>query len=116
MGLVAEGDLVVAALPQASGTPKLRPALLLRRMPGFGDYLACGISSQIHQAIPDFDLVLRKDHPDFAASGLFTPSVVRLGFLGILGPAQMKRKLGRLSPGTMKAVRQKLAEFLTTNS
>ena len=107
---------MVAALPQANGTAKLRPALLLRRMPGFGDYLACGISSQIHQAIPDFDLVLRSDHPDFAASGLFIPSVVRLGFLGILAPAQMKRKLGRLSPGTMKAVRQKLAEFLTTKS
>ena len=107
---------MVAALPQATGTPKLRPALLLRKMPGFGDYLACGISSQIHQAIPDFDLVLKKDHPDFASSGLFTPSVVRLSFLGILVPIQMKRKLGRLSPGTMKAVRQKLAEFLMANS
>ena len=107
---------MVAALPQASGTPKLRPALLLRKMPGFGDYLACGISSQIHQAIPDFDLVLKKDHPDFASSGLFTPSVVRLSFLGTLVPIQMKRKLGRLSPGTMKAVRQKLAEFLMANS
>ena len=116
MGLVAEGDLVVAALPQASGTPKLRPVLLLRKMPGFGDYLACGISSQTHQAIPDFDLVLTRDHPDFAASGLFTPSVVRLGFLGVLIPKQMKRKLGRLSPETMKGIRQRLAVFLMVNS
>ena len=116
MGLVAEGDVVVAALPQASGAPKLRPALLLKKMPGYGDYLACGISSQIHQTIPNFDLVLTKEHPDFAASGLIVPSVVRLGFLGILVPAQMKRKLGRLSPGTMNAIRKNLAEFLMVNS
>ncbi len=57
-----EGDVVIAALPQADGKTKLRPVLLLRQLPSpYNDYLVCGISSQIKQMISDFDeLIARK--------------------------------------------------------
>ena len=32
-----EGDVVLTPLPQANGLVKLRPAILLRQMPGFGE-------------------------------------------------------------------------------
>ena len=39
-----EGDVVLTPLPQANGLVKLRPAILLRQMPSFGDWLVCGVS------------------------------------------------------------------------
>ena len=41
-----EGDLALAPLPQADGQIKNRPVALLRRLPPFGDFLVCGISTQ----------------------------------------------------------------------
>ncbi len=38
-----EGDIVLIALPQADGQFKNRPALLLRKVPPFGDWLLRGI-------------------------------------------------------------------------
>jgi len=35
-----EGDIVLAPVPQADGRIKNRPAVLLRRLPPFGDWLA----------------------------------------------------------------------------
>jgi mRNA interferase MazF len=49
-----EGDVVLAALPQADGKSKLRPVLLLRQLlPPYNDFLVCGISTQIHQQIKE---------------------------------------------------------------
>jgi len=36
-------------MPQADGRVKDRPCIALRRMPGFGDWLVCGVSTQLHQ-------------------------------------------------------------------
>ena len=41
-----EGDLALAPLPQADGQIKNRPVVLLWRLPPFGDFLVCGISTQ----------------------------------------------------------------------
>ncbi|MGO8698948.1 MAG: hypothetical protein ACLQVY_14635 [Limisphaerales bacterium] len=35
-----EGDIVLTLLPQADGKGKYRPAVVLRRMPGFGSCAA----------------------------------------------------------------------------
>lgn len=78
--MLSEGDIIVAQLPQADGSTKLRPVLLLRQLPGFGDFLVCGISSQIHQAVDRFDIILSKDFDGFNETGLRVPSVVRLTF------------------------------------
>ena len=47
-----EGDIVLGQLQQADGRYKLRPMLLLRQFPPFGDWLVSGISSQIVNAVP----------------------------------------------------------------
>lgn len=44
-----EGHVVLTPLPQADGQIKSRPALLLRQLPPFGDFLVCGISTQIRE-------------------------------------------------------------------
>ena len=44
-----EGKIVLADLPQADGQVKARPAVVLRLMPPFNDFLLCGVSSQVRQ-------------------------------------------------------------------
>jgi mRNA interferase MazF len=43
-----EGEIILANLVQADGSFKLRPVLLLKRLPGYNDFLVCGISTQLH--------------------------------------------------------------------
>ena len=74
-----EADIILTPLPQADGILKNRPALLLRELPPFGDFLACGISTQIHQAVPEFDDVISSADVDFSLSGLIADSVLNAG-------------------------------------
>ena len=112
MATVFAGDVVVAPLAQADGGAKLRPVLLLRELPGFGDYLACGISTQTHQAIRGFDLILSPGSPEFVSAGLYAESVVRLGFVGVVPVRSMTRRLGRLSPNTLAGLQKRLANHI----
>jgi len=79
-----EGDLVLTPIPQANGQVKNRPVLVLREMPAFHDLLVCGVSSRLHQQVSGFDEVIMPSDSDFAASGLHTASLIRLGFLALL--------------------------------
>jgi len=72
---------VLTPLPQADGEAKQRPAILLRQVPPFGDWLVCGVSTQVHHEIVGFDDLIEPSHADFAGSGLKAPSLIRLGFL-----------------------------------
>ena len=61
-----EGDIVLSRIPQADGITKNRPAVLLRELPPFADFLVCGISSQLHQCVPAFDDIVTTADSDFA--------------------------------------------------
>ena len=65
-----EGDIILVPVPQSDGQAKRRPAVLLRIMPPYGDFLVCGISTQLRQQVAGFDDVVRKSDPDFSISGL----------------------------------------------
>jgi len=60
---VSEGDVALTPLPQADGRVKNRPTIALRRMPGLGDWLVCGVSTQWHQGIAGFDDPILADMP-----------------------------------------------------
>ncbi len=110
--MVSEGDIVVAELPQADGSVKLRPVLLLRKLPGFGDFLSCGISTQLHQAESGFDIILDQNLPKFGATGLRESSVVRLNFLASVPVDRMRRHLGRVSIELLSVLPSNLANHL----
>ncbi len=71
-----EGDVVLAPLPQADGQVKNRPAIVLRTMPPFGDFLVCGVSTQLQQEVAGFDDPIGPNDPDFVATGLKAPSII----------------------------------------
>lgn len=106
------GDVVLAALPQADGQRKIRPALLLCQMPTFGDWLACGISLQTRHRVDGFDEFIAEQHPDFVASGLRSASLIRLGFIGTLAESDIGGTLGRIAPDRLQRLRRNLAHHL----
>ena len=107
-----EGDVALAALIQTDGAVKNRPAIVLRKMPPFGDLLVCGISSQLRQAVPGFDDIIDTTHPDFIASGLKTASVIRLGFLAALPANQFAGAIGAISAERHKLLLTRLSDHL----
>lgn len=73
-----EGDVILAPIPQADGSVKNRPAVVLREMPRYRDLLVCGVSTQLHQRVAGFDEIISPGAADFAASGLLAESLIRL--------------------------------------
>ncbi len=92
-----EGDIALAPLPQADGQIKNRPVVLLHRLPPFGDFLVCGVSTQFHQCVVNFDEVIAPSEAEFATSGLKAASLIRLGFLAVLPEATLMGRIGSIS-------------------
>ena len=106
------GDVVLAKLPQADGSLKPRPVIILREMPPFRDLLVCGISTQLHQQVAGFDETISPSDPDFAGSGLQAPSLIRLGFLTVEPRQKILGSIGAISPERHKRLLQTLSDFL----
>jgi mRNA interferase MazF len=79
-----EKDVVLTPVPHADGSFKNRPAILLRELPPYKDFLVCGISSQLHHEVKGFDDIISPSDVDFRSSGLRVESLIRLGFLAVL--------------------------------
>lgn len=107
-----EGDVVLTPLPQSDGQIKNRPAVVLRRMPPFGDALVCGASTQLHQAVAGFDDLIEPQHDDFRASGLKAASVIRLGFLAVLPASSFIGVMGAISTERHRRLLTCLSQFL----
>ena len=58
-----ESDVILTPVPRADGKVKNRPALILREMPRYKDFLVCGISTQTHQYIENFDEIISWHQP-----------------------------------------------------
>jgi mRNA interferase MazF len=107
-----EGDVVLAPLAQADGKLKNRPAIVLCRMPPFGDLLVCGVSTQLQHAVSGFDEVIEILDADFAASGLKSASLIRLGFLSVLPTNNFVGRIGSISAGRHRGLLTRLSDFL----
>ena len=112
--MTREGQVVLLNFPYAdSSVSKLRPALILRRLPGrHDDWLVCMISSQLDQAIEHFDEVIRPEDADFMASGLKRASAVRIARLAIVDRGRFTGGLGEISAVRLAHIRSRLAAWL----
>jgi mRNA interferase MazF len=71
---VEEGAIVRVSLPESDGKVRSRPALILKKIPPHNDYLLCAVSGKLHKYVEGLDILIDKNHPDFAASNLKYPS------------------------------------------
>lgn len=111
--MMKEGDVILTPVPQADGTIKNRPAIILREMPPYKDFLVCGVSTQLHQRVQDFDEIILPSDPDFASSGLKSESLVRLGFLAVLPRSRIVGSIGSIASQRHKKLLKSLSDYLT---
>ena len=104
--------MVLTPIPQADGTIKNRPAIVLREMPRYRDLLVCGISAQLHQRVDGFDEVISPSDSDFATSGLLSESLIRLGFLAVLARKNIAGTIGAISSERRKRLLKELSDYL----
>ena len=107
-----QGDVILTPVPQADGVIKNRPAIFLREMPPYGDVLVCGVSTQLHQEVKGFDEVIQLADSDYAASGLHSASLIRLGFLAVLPRNAIIGSIGAISSERHQRLLEKLADYL----
>ena len=108
------GNVVVIQFPFADlGQTKLRPALLLGKLPGiYDDWLICMVSSQTQRCVPDFDEIVREGDADYAESGLKVASLIRLGRLAVVHGEILMGAIGRISPERLQRAKEHLAKWL----
>ncbi|MEP6465462.1 MAG: type II toxin-antitoxin system PemK/MazF family toxin [Parafilimonas sp.] len=108
------GDIVLIEMLQSDGNYKLRPALILKPLPKYNDFLVCGISTQIHQYIKDFDEILNESDFHFTKTGLNKTSLIRLSFIAVVPSANIFGSIGKLQPLLLKELLQRLSTFLVS--
>lgn len=92
---------------------KLRPALLIGKLPGnHDDWLICMISSQLHHEVKDFDEVILDSASDFLSSGLKTSSLIRIGRLAVVHSNLLAGSIGTISLERLKQIKNKLAAWI----
>ena len=106
------GDVLLTNMPQADASPKARPVLFLCRVPPFDDFLVCGITTQIGNAIPDLDEIVSTSDGDFKASGLKATSLIRTAYLALLPATRFKGRIGSVTEVRRERLLSALATFL----
>ena len=72
------GFVVLAKIQQADGRIKLRPVVVLGKMPPYSDVLVCAISSKLHHEVKGFDDVIDVNADDFKHSHPIEHSLSRV--------------------------------------
>ena|SRR5215207_8461978 len=108
------GQVVVFRFPQTDFEEgKLRPALLLGKLPGeYNDWLICMISSQTRQYLAGFDEIIQENDPDFGESGLKVTSVIRVGRLAVVSGEILIGAIGQISTERLSRVKKHLSDWL----
>ncbi len=104
-----EGDIGLAALPQSDGQIKLRPVLLLKHLPSFGDFVVCGISTQLRHEQQGMDEILLPD----VNNRLKQPSLVRLTYLHTLSLGSLQGRMGQIPVSLHEEMLRRLAKFFS---
>jgi PemK-like, MazF-like toxin of type II toxin-antitoxin system len=109
------GQVVVFRFPQTDlEEGKLRPALLLGKLPGeYDDWLICMISSQTHQHIAGFDEIVKDSDKDFEQSGLKVTRVIRAGRLAVVSGEILLGAIGDISQERIHRIKQNLSNWLS---
>ena len=112
--MIQEGQITLFAFPQTDqAAGSLRPALVLRSLPGpYKDWLICMISSRLHHEVLELDEIIRDTDSDFAQTGLKTTSLIRVTRLAVVSSDIFRGAIGNLSEERLKRIQSRLSNWL----
>ena len=110
------GQISLIRFPQTDlAVGKLRPVLVLRRLPGkHKDWLICMISSQLRHQVEELDEIIQADEPDFISSGLKVTSLIRVGRLAVVDESLLLGSIGELSEVRVQKIKHRLGRWLAS--
>jgi mRNA interferase MazF len=108
------GKVALLRLPQTDLLlGKNRPALILAEVPGqHDDWLVCMISTQLHQAVADFDEIITAGADDFTGSGLKVESVIRIGRLAVVSGGLLEGAIGNIGMDRLRRIKDRLSHWV----
>ena len=112
--MLQDGQIVLVRFPYGGRSrSKLRPALVIRRVPGrYDDWLICLISSNLHPELPGFDHLIRESDEDFDISGLKTASLIRISRLATVEQKLFVGTIGKISDQRLRAIKGSLSRWI----
>ena len=112
------GQIVLFKFPQTNlDYSKLRPALLIGRLPGkYDDWLISMISSKTHQFVEGMDEMITVSSKDFRDSGLRTESLIRVARLAVVDGDILLGTIGEISADRLARIRKNLANWIKTGN
>ncbi len=112
--MVREGQVVLFRFAQTDQTPgKLRPALVIRQVPGHhDDWLICMISTQLSQKIENFDEIISARDNDFISSGLKQTSLIRIFRLAVVERKILLGTIGTIDSTRLTRIKNNLSRWL----
>ena len=112
--MIQKGQITLFAFPQTDqAIGKLRPALILRSLPGsHDDWLICMISSQLYHEIPEFDEIIRDTDSDFLQTGLKQTSLIRVTRLAVVSSNLFEGSIGTLLEERLNRIYSRLANWI----
>jgi len=114
--MIREGAVVLLRFPHTDGemAAKMRPGLVIRRVPGeHDDWLVCMLSTRTDQWIEGTDELIAAGDGDFPASGLKAASIVRVCRLAIAHRSAIAGSIGVLGPTRLSRIRAALVRWIT---
>lgn len=113
--MAKEGQIVLFRFPQANQQEgKLRPALLVRQLPGrYNDWLICMISAQTHHLFSGTDELISEADTDYKDSGLKRTSVLRTTRLAVVEEDLLAGSIGKIADDRLTRIRNNLAKWIS---
>ncbi|HYV94742.1 MAG TPA: type II toxin-antitoxin system PemK/MazF family toxin [Chitinophagales bacterium] len=106
------GTIVKAAFLQADRQIKIRPAVIIKLIPPYNDFLICAISTQTHLFVEGLDIRIEKHSADFTSSGLLQESIIRVGMLASVPKNMLQGAIGKTSQPMCEQILRQLRNFI----
>jgi mRNA interferase MazF len=112
--MIQEGQIVLFRFPQTDfANGKLRPALVLRKLPGpYNDWLICMVSTNLSHQIDGFDEIIAPEDRDFKESGLKAPSLFRVSRLAVVDKSILLGNIGNISTDRLARIKNTLSDWI----
>lgn len=116
--MIQEGQIVLFSFPQTDQVAgRLRPALVLRSVPGVhDDWLICMVSTQLHQQVPELDEVIHETDSDFPQTGLKATSLIRVTRIAVVSADLLHGALGDLATDRLERIRSRLGRWISSGT
>lgn len=113
--MIREGQIILFNFPQTDQVlGKLRPALVLRSLPGsYDDWLICMITTHLHHENAGFDELLKNTDPDFLHSGLKSTSLIRVTRIAVVSSSIFKGAIGSIPHSRLTQIRTRICQWIS---